>query len=312
MMDLLSKDHLILEKGMMEYRPFGVDLHGKQIRDATGVKVRAFVDYLEDIMLRAHGGDAGERAVQQLCRLLNERIPDRTYHINAKFLKNVWNSYSYEFVCFLVEFCKEISGDPLFAAHAGEEKFLSAVIQTLGRPFSVPQIYKMFPHFGEKFSSLILKVGMVTDRSAVLSMAFTDSVYRQFGPYRKACATLVCQSAKGALLAVPEKIHHLKRAAITDLKCVVNGDDCCEWELRWEPQQRTGAMWKVMGMVIAVLVFMYLRVRHPELPLLEALLLAVPPAAAIWLANRLQLLMARMKVRDDLIQEQLHSVEAQA
>jgi signal transduction histidine kinase len=69
-------------------------------------------------------------------------------------------------------------------------------------------------------------------------------------------------------------------------------------------------MWKVMGMVIAVLVFMYLRVRHPELPLLEALLLAVPPAAAIWLANRLQLLMARMKVRDDLIQEQLHSVEA--
>ena len=42
MPDLLSKDHTILEKILMEYRPFGVDLHGEKIRDATGVKIRAY------------------------------------------------------------------------------------------------------------------------------------------------------------------------------------------------------------------------------------------------------------------------------
>jgi hypothetical protein len=39
MADLLSKDHRITEKGMMEFRPFGVDAQGNKIRDASGVTV---------------------------------------------------------------------------------------------------------------------------------------------------------------------------------------------------------------------------------------------------------------------------------
>ena len=37
----------------------------------------------------------------------------------------------------------------------------------------------------------------VTNGSAVLRMKFTDHVYaQQFGPYRKRCAYIVCQTAK--------------------------------------------------------------------------------------------------------------------
>src|SRR5581483_7418763 len=149
MAELYTKDRRILEKRAMEFRPFGVDPRGERVRDVTGVKIRAFIDCLEETVSRTRGAAAGDRAVAELSALLNARAPDAAYHVTPKMLKNVWNSYSYEFMCFLGEFCKELTGDARFAERVGREKFLSAVIQTLGRPFSLRQIYSMFPHFGE-------------------------------------------------------------------------------------------------------------------------------------------------------------------
>src|SRR5689334_15379096 len=105
MAELFSKHQRILEKGMMEFRPFGVDAEGRKIRDASGVTVLANVEYLEDLVGEARGAEAGREAVAELCRRLNERISDRAYHVTPDFLRNVWNSYSYEFVCYLGEFC---------------------------------------------------------------------------------------------------------------------------------------------------------------------------------------------------------------
>lgn len=61
MTELLSKDHTILEKGMMEFRPFGVDFDGEKIRDASGVTVHANVDYLNELVSRTEGGRANMR-----------------------------------------------------------------------------------------------------------------------------------------------------------------------------------------------------------------------------------------------------------
>ncbi len=98
MSELLSKDHAILERGFMEYRPFGVDADGRKIHDVSGITVRANLEYLEERLDRADGSDAGGRAVSTLCGLLNERIRDPSYHVTSTLLKNAWNSYSYEFV----------------------------------------------------------------------------------------------------------------------------------------------------------------------------------------------------------------------
>ena len=215
---LLSKDHTILDKGNMEWRPFGTNADGEKVRDVSGVTVRANVEYLEEVVAHAKGPDAGREAVTELCRLLNERIQDPAYHVTPSFLKNTWNSYSYEFVCFLGEFCKGISGDPKFPYHVGEVKLLSPIIQTLGRPFATHQIYKMFPHFGQKFAkgSLIFEVGEVTLSSAVLRMRLTEHVLRQFGPYRQACAHLICESSKAALVVVPQQITHIRPGLVHD------------------------------------------------------------------------------------------------
>ena len=242
MTEFLSKEHTILERPFMEFRPFGVDERGKKILDCSGVTVKANVEYLEEVVGQARGAEAGVRAVEQLARLLNERLRDSAYHVTPASLKNPWISYSYEFVMYLAEFCANLSGDREFQFNVGKEKFISPIIQTLGRPFPVPQIYRMFAHFGEKFAkgSIEFGVGEVTDRSAVLRMKFMPHVYDQFGLYRRRCASLVCNSAKAGLAAVPERVHGLSFAAITDRSCIANGDEYCEWEFTWIPRNGGG------------------------------------------------------------------------
>ena len=86
--------------------------------------------------------------------------------------------------------------------HGGQE--MSPIMQVLARPFSLEQIYGMFPYFGNKFASgsVECRVVSVTPGSATLAMRFADRTLRQFGPFRRRCTYLVCQSAQGIFSAV--------------------------------------------------------------------------------------------------------------
>jgi len=232
---LLPKDRSILEREVMEFRPFGLDEQGHTIRDLSGMSIRAVVVYLENSLSRERGALAGSRAVQELCRLLDQRIKDPVYHVTPEHLKNAWNSYSYEFTAYLYEFCERISGDPLFVFRGGMEK-ASPVMQVLARPFSLSQIYGMFPYFGNKFASgsIECRVIEVTSSSATLAMKFSDRTLRQFGPYRRRCSQLMCQAAQGIIAAVPARVHGLPPATLTELSCIANDDEWCQWAIRWQ------------------------------------------------------------------------------
>jgi len=312
---LLPLEHRILEKGLMEHRPFGAWPNGEKIRDVSGVVIRANVEYLEELVGARHGPEAGSRVVEELCRLLNERIPDPAYHVSPAFLKNIWHSYSYEFAAFLGELCLILSGDPDFQFVMASEKFLPPVIQALGRPFSVAQIYRMFPHFGAKFAkgSLTFEVMHVEEGLAVLRMRLTDHVVQQFGPYRKACARLICQASKAGLAAVPRHIHGLESATIADRLCLADGAECCEWEFRWQSgthvDRRITAFAGVAGLGCGALMCGYLSFRFPTLALPDRLGLALLTAAAIWLAGIGWSARRSAGLHDRLIREQLHAQE---
>ena len=234
-LSLLPKDRTILEREVMEFRPFGSDEQGHTIRDLSGMSIRPVIVYLETSLSRERGAMAGSQAVQELCRLLNERIRDPVYHVTPEFLKNAWNSYSYEFTAYLYEFCERISGDPRFVFRGGMEK-ASPIMQVLARPFSLSQIYGMFPYFGNKFASgsIVCRVVEVTPISATLAMKFSDRTLRQFGPYRRRCAQLMCQAAQGIMAAVPARVHGLPPATLTELSCIANDDEWCQWAIRWQ------------------------------------------------------------------------------
>ncbi len=236
---LLSKDRTILEREIMEFRPFGLDEHGHTIRDLSGMSIRAVVVYLEQWLTRERGASAGREAIEDLCRLLNQRIRDPVYHVTPELLKNAWNSYSYEFTVYLYEFCERMSGDPRFMFRGGMEK-ASSIMQVLARPFSLAQIYGMFPYFGNKFASgsIEFRVDEVTPTSAILAMKFSARTLRQFGPYRRRCAQLVCQAAQGILAAVPVRVHSLPPATLTELSCIANDDEWCRWAVRWREEKQ--------------------------------------------------------------------------
>jgi len=119
---LLPKDRTILEREIMEFRPFGLDEQGHRIRDLSGMSIRAVVVYLEKSLAHERGTEAGSQAVEDLCHLLNQRIKDPVYHVTPEFLKNAWNSYTCEFTSYLYEFCERMSGNPRFAYLGGVEK----------------------------------------------------------------------------------------------------------------------------------------------------------------------------------------------
>lgn len=232
---LLPKERRILDRPFMEFRPFGLDEQGQTIRDLSGMSIRAVILDLEKTLTRERGDGAGPEAVDELCVLLNQRIKDSVYHVTPEFLKNPWNSYSYEFAAYLYEFCELLTGDPNFIFAGGMEK-MSPIIQVLARPFSLEQIYGMFPYFGNKFASgsVECRVVDVTTGSATLAMRFSDRTLRQFGPFRRRCTYLVCQSAQGIFAAVPVRVHGLSPATLTNLSCVSNDDEWCRWLIRWQ------------------------------------------------------------------------------
>ena len=240
---LLPKHRTILEREYMEFRPFGVDEQGEKIRDLTGMSIRATVIYLETSVARQHGQEAGLLAVQELCVLLNQRIKDPVYHVTPAFLKNAWNSYSYEFTAYLYEFCERISGDAQFVFRGGMEK-ASPIMQVLARPFSLAQIYGMFPYFGNKFASgsIECRVVGVGSRSATLAMRYSDRTLRQFGPYRRRCAFVMCQAAQGIMTAVPTQVHGVAPARLTETSCIANDDSWCQWEIAWAAEPSGGWM----------------------------------------------------------------------
>ena len=243
MASLLSKDHTILERPFMEFRPFGVDERAAKIRDISGTIVRANVECLEDCVRRASGEEATARAVQDLCRLLNERIRDSAYHVTPKFLNNIWNSYSYEFVCYLREFCAQLSGDPRFHYNTGRNKHITAITRMLGQHLPVAVILEKYAHYVQKYASpevVEVSVMNATHRSITIRLKLTEQAFRQFGPYRKRCAEMVCDSATGALVGLPERIHGLPPATAVHRACMVEGDDWCEWDVSWAPCEDTG------------------------------------------------------------------------
>lgn len=237
MTELLSKDHTILERPVMLYRPYGRDERGETICDITGMIVGATVSYLEECVARREGPQAAASAMEELCRQLNGRIADTTYHVTPDFLRQNWNGYSYEFVCYVRELCNRLSGDPAFIFNAARMKKVSTRYRILGRPFSVAQIYQMYPHFTQECASkdaVELQADEVAGRSAILRLRFTERALRQFGPYRRRCAELTCTSAKGGLASIPEKIHNLPPASVRDLTCMADGDQWCKWEITWK------------------------------------------------------------------------------
>ena len=297
----------------MDFRPFGRDLQGRTIQDVSGITVRANLEYLESLVIRTDGPEAAQNALEKLVVLLNERIPDRTYHVTVDFLKNPWNSYSYEFVMYLAEFSIQLSKDPDYHFNMGQEKFLSPIVQILGRPFSIVQIYRLFPYFVEKFTKGSLKpeVISVTNGHAVMRMQFSKSASAQFGPYLRGCAERVCNTTKATIAQVPAGMFGQQPATIQDTACIAEGDPYCEWVFRWTPQTSPLWVWILAGTGLSLVLFVLTISLLPHYPRWGHIGLSLLPLLIMSLTGRIWADRKELQERGTIIQEQLASAEQQ-
>jgi len=311
MPELLPKSHRILEKGQMEFLPFGKEANGERIQDVSGLTVLANLEYLQQVVITRDGKEAGERTIPELVNLLNARIPDGAYHVTPELLKNPWNSYSYEFVMFLNEFCVRLCGDPNFHCNLGRKKVLSPIVQVLGRPFSITQIYKLWPYFAEKFTkgALLPQIVFVTNGRAVMRLQFSKRTSRQFGVYFRGCAERICQTVKSAIAEVPALMFGLQSATIQDRCCMSDGAEYCEWIFTWQPQKSQRMVWPLGGVMVGTVFVVVLRAWVPELSNLQAIGMAVLPAIGVWLGGALWKDGREIQERGKIIHEQLQVAE---
>ncbi len=312
-MNLFPKTHRILERQVMEFRPFGRNHQGETIQDVSGITVRANLEYLETLVTRKRGAEAGQEALETLVTLLNERIPDPTYHVTVDFLKNPWNSYSYEFVMFLAEFSIQLSEEPHYHFNMGREKFLSPIVKILGRPFSIVQIYRLFPYFVEKFTKGSLKpeVVSVTNGHAVMRMKFSDSAASQFGPYLRGCAERVCHTTKATIAQVPASMFGQRPAVIQDTCCIAEGAPHCEWTFTWAPQSSSLRIWMLAGFVLSLLTLGLTNFLAPQYPWWGQTGLVLLPLVILPSIGRIVTDRKELQERGAIIQEQLASAEQQ-
>jgi len=312
-MTLLPKFHRILERPLMEFRPFGKDLQGVTIQNVSGITVRANLEYLETLVTCKSGPEAAQAALEKLVGLLNKRIPDRTYHVTVDFLKNPWNSYSYEFVMFLTEFSIQLSEQSDYHFNLGREKLLSPLVQILGRPFSIVQIYRLFPYFAEKFTKGSLKpeVLSVTNGHAVIRLQFTESVLSQFGPYLRGCAERICHTSKASLAQIPASMFGQQPATIQDTCCIAEGDPYCEWTFTWNPQSSPLWVWIFGGATLSLVMLGLTMTIAPHYPWWGHAGLTLLPLLIFPLTGRIWTDRKELQERGNIIQEQLASAEQQ-
>lgn len=311
MLQLLPRSHRILERSHMAYRPFGRDAQGQTIQDVSGITVRANLEYLEDLIAAQEGPEAAQQALSRLVALLNERISDPSYHVTLEFLKNPWNSYSYEFVMFLAEFSIQLSHQEHFHFNMGREKFLSPIIQILGRPFSIMQIYRMYPYFVEKFTKGSLKPEVVSVRNgqAVMRLKFSDHAAEQFGPYFRGCAERICHTTKATIAEVPARMFGRRAARIQDVCCMAEGAPYCEWNFTWDPQRTPLRPWHVASVLAGLLTWGLLSTLAPVQNPWVQVALALIAAGLLQLAGRLWVDRKELEEQRKIIQEQLESAE---
>ena len=59
----------------------------------------------------------------------------------------------------------------------------------------------------------------------------------------------MCQAAQGIMAAVPVRVHGLPPATLTELSCIANDDEWCQWAIRWQAEGQDTWRHRVWQMV---------------------------------------------------------------
>ena len=239
----------------MVERPFGVDEAGRAISHVKGPVVVGTVGYMLDSVAQrtaaslppktsaaereARLKQARQEALGQLVERLNAAIPDPVYHLTPEYLLDDHHSYSMEFMVFLDGICYELSGDPHYYFESGARSF-PASLTYLVRPFSVSQGYGLVPRVTALFQDTDVRVVHVEPGTAVIQWYAGKDTAQVPENLKQRVIFGTCQGLQGVFAQIPRIVAGLPAARVQELRCILRGDACCEWEFTWQEPRRRG------------------------------------------------------------------------
>ena len=314
-------------------RPFGRDENGRPINRTKGHVIRSTLEYmLECVEQRtaqsippetstqacpersrrertARVAQARHAVFEQLVERINAAIPDPRYHVTGDYLLNEGNTYSVEFNAFFSELCRQLSGDHYFHFNCGKRSIPAAIL-SLARPFSLSQVYNLLPRFTAKFAATDFRVVRVTSNSAVIQWHGARDLVQLPPTLHRPFLYLSCQFIQGTLAVIPKVHSGLPMATVREMRCHLNGDECCEWEFAWQlPKPRIGlGIW--ISVILSAVLLVYALLRQPGWEWL-AVAAALLPLASGWFASRLKALAYERERQEHLLLEQREQAEEQ-
>jgi len=307
-------------------RPYGLSESGEVIAEYNGKSVTASIGYMQDYIGRREqrsivaSASASERhaavrqaqdaALDQLVAMLNEAIDDPRYHVTREDLLNSSNNYTYEFGVFVDDYCRAISGDPEFYFNRGITTIPPA-IAAIARPLGIRRVYELVPEFTAKFISTDIRVVSTEATSAVLQWYGAEQIMRVPEQHRVAYTRFGCRAYQGAFASVPAAVFNRPPARVEELRCQLDGSECCEWRFTWDaPNPARTSTAFVIGAVLSGLSALLLT-RLPSLPSWSGWLWVPIPFLAALAWREYRALRAEISRRDEMIVEQRAVAEEQ-
>ncbi len=309
----------------LEGRPFGARPDGTLIRDITGAAALAAIRQMQDSVgqrvelalpaeldteeRQRRIDQAREAALDELVGRLNAAMPDAAYHVSPRYLLDEGNYYSHEFSLYLNELARDIAGDPDFDFHRGQRSIPPSLVQ-LTHPLPLRQVYNLLPRLTSRVTDADIRIVRTTDNSAVVQW-YPERQLRKLPPsLHQRYIHMACPAYQGVFAVVPSVHSGLPLAAIEENRCLMEGDECCEWEFTWQiPEPDTGKLVWGGGLVAAAL--LVVRVwRLPGWRLSEALGVVLPLVVGL-LVSRLRNLTYQQDRQKRLLIEQREQAEAQ-
>jgi PAS domain S-box-containing protein len=239
----------------MAGHPFGADEAGRPITHVKGPVVAGTVGYMLDSVAQRTAaslppgisaadselrlGQARQEALGQLVDRLNAAIPDPLYHVTADYLMDDHHSYSMEFMVYVDGICYELSGDPHYHFESGARSFPSSLTY-LVRPFSVTQGYGLVPRVAALFQDTDVRVVHVGPGAAVIQWYAGKDTAQVPESLKQRVIFNTCQGLQGVFAQIPRIVAGLPVAKVQELRCILRGDACCEWEFTWQEPRRRG------------------------------------------------------------------------
>ena len=305
--------------------PFGAGRDGKPIKQITGAGLIAAIRHMQDYVGLQTGeglppamdpqereqkiAEAKTAAMDLLVERLNAVLPDQRYSISREYLLNESNYYSHEFNLFLNEFARDISGDPSFHFHRGLNSIPSALVKLI-RPFTLRQVYALATRLMARVTNADIRVNRTAPNSAVIQWHPGRQLAQIPPGLHRRYIHMACQAYQGVFAAVPLVHSRQPVARIKENRCLLRGDDCCEWEFTWETA-RSGMGLEVWGgAILSAALLGYTLGRFPGWEWTAAAT-ALLPAWCGWLLWRMRRLAERRDQTERLLLETRDSAEKQ-